>query len=243
MKEAICNMALFASGNGTNVQRICEYFRGHPSIHPAVVICNNPEAYVLERAERLSVPAVMASPAQIKDPGFMLPVLRRYSITHIVLAGFLCRIPAYLVESYDGRIVNIHPALLPKFGGKGMYGMHVHEAVVKAQECRSGITIHLVDSQYDHGTTLFQASFPMEPDETAGTVASKVHALEQAYFPLAIEKWITGAVPGEFPVLDKVETCWNNEWGVPDRADAEQNRMPCRTEEGSTDANMNTQTF
>ena len=176
MKEAIYNVALFASGNGTNVQRICDYFRGHSSIHPTVLVCNNPKAYVLERAEHLSLPVVIASPAQLKDPEFMLPVLRQYNITHIVLAGFLCLVPSYLVDAYPNRIVNIHPALLPKFGGKGMYGMHVHEAVAKAGESHSGITVHLVDSHYDHGTPLFQARFPIAAGEDAEAIAGRIRA-------------------------------------------------------------------
>ena len=194
-------MALFASGNGTNVQRICDYFRGHSSIHPAVLVCNNPKAYVLERAKHLSLPVVIASPAQLKDPEFMLPVLRQYNITHIVLA---------------------HPALLPKFGGKGMYGMHVHEAVAKAGESHSGITIHLVDYHYDHGTNLFQARFPIVPGEDAHSIAEKIHRLEQTYFPLVLEKWMTGELPESFPELEQVETHWNSEW---------------------TETNPNTQTF
>ncbi len=222
MKEAICNVALFASGNGTNVQRICDYFRGHSSIHPAVLVCNNPKAYVLERAKHLSLPVVIASPAQLKDPEFMLPVLRQYNITHIVLAGFLCLIPSYLVDAYPNRIVNIHPALLPKFGGKGMYGMHVHEAVAKARESHSGITIHLVDYHYDHGTNLFQARFPIVPGEDAHSIAEKIHRLEQTYFPLVLEKWMTGELPESFPELEQVETHWNSEW---------------------TETNPNTQTF
>ena len=188
MKEAICNVALFASGNGTNVQRICDYFRGHSSIHPAVLVCNNPKAYVLERAKRLSLPVVIASPAQLKDPEFMLPVLRQYNITHIVLAGFLCLIPSYLVDAYPNRIVNIHPALLPAYGGKGMYGHHVHEAVLAAGEKESGITIHYVNEHYDSGDIIFQATCPVLPDDTPDTLAARVHELEYAHFPRVIEE-------------------------------------------------------
>ena len=222
-------MALFASGNGTNVQRICDYFRGHSSIHPAVLVCNNPKAYVLERAKRLSLPVVIASPAQLKDPEFMLPVLRQYNITHIVLAGFLCLIPSYLVDAYPNRIVNIHPALLPKFGGKGMYGMHVHEAVAKAGESHSGITIHLVDHHYDHGTTLFQARFPIVPGEDANSIAERIHLLEQTYFPLVLEKWMTGNLPGSFS-----SPMPGASWSQPSRPSpslsltSKLNRNPCR---------------
>ena len=243
MEEAIYNVALFASGNGTNVQRICDYFRGHSSIHPTVLVCNNPKAYVLERAKHLSLPVVIASPAQLKDPEFMLPVLRQYNITHIVLAGFLCLVPSYLVDAYPNRIVNIHPALLPKFGGKGMYGMHVHEAVAKAGESHSGITVHLVDSHYDHGTPLFQARFPIAAGEDAEAIAGKIHILEQTYFPLVIEKWISGSTPNEFPALNQVDTLWNRAWKRAVQSGTEQDRPQGKMKKKNAKANTNTQTL
>ena len=197
MKEAICNVALFASGNGTNVQRICDYFRGHSSIHPAVLVCNNPKAYVLERAKHLSLPVVIASPAQLKDPEFMLPVLRQYNITHIVLAGFLCLIPSYLVDAYPNRIVNIHPALLPKFGGKGMYGHHVHEAVKAAGETETGITIHYVSNVCDGGEIIAQFKTQLAPEDTPEDIEAKVHVLEQQHFPEVIKEVIDGTCHGQ----------------------------------------------
>ncbi|MDE7073386.1 MAG: phosphoribosylglycinamide formyltransferase, partial [Bacteroidales bacterium] len=123
---------------------------------------------------------------------FMRPLLRQYGITHIVLAGFLALIPAYLTTDFPGRILNIHPALLPKFGGKGMYGEHVHKAVVSAGESKSGITVHLVNEEYDRGRILFQAECEISPEDTPATVAEMIHALEQTHFPPVIERWVEG---------------------------------------------------
>lgn len=189
-------LALFASGNGTNVQRICEYFRGNERIRPAVLFCDRPRAFVLERARQLGLPTVPIDKAKLSDPEFMLKALHAHEATHIVLAGFLAKIPGFLVQAYSGHIYNVHPALLPKFGGKGMYGMHVHEAVLAAREKESGITIHLVDEHYDQGKILFQASCPVAPDDTASDLAEKIHRLEQEHFPLVLERFI-GATPFE----------------------------------------------
>lgn len=184
------NLALFASGNGTNVQRICDFFSKSDIIRPTVVFCNNPKAYVIERAEKLNIPCILINKTSLGDSDYLLPLLRQYGITHLVLAGFLALIPAYLIQAFPKKIVNIHPALLPKFGGKGMYGMHVHEAVVANRENESGITIHLVNEEYDKGDILFQARCTVLPSDTPDDVASKIHILEQTHFPEVIQKWV-----------------------------------------------------
>lgn len=182
-------IALFASGNGTNVQRICEFFQGNDHIRPVALFCDRPGAFVLERAERLHLPSFLISRKQLSDPGFMLPALEKAGTTHIVLAGFLSLVPGFILRAYPGKILNIHPSLLPKFGGKGMYGMHVHEAVVAAKEPKSGITVHVVDERYDTGPVIFQAECALSPEDDAQAVAEKIHKLEQAYFPEVIRKW------------------------------------------------------
>lgn len=192
---SIFNLALFASGNGTNVQRICEYFRQDPHIRPAVLFCNNPEAFVIERAERAGLPVVMIDKKKLNDPHFMLPALKEYRIDHIVLAGFLALVPEFLIHEYPDRILNIHPALLPKFGGKGMYGMNVHNAVVAQGEKESGITIHIVDERYDNGRTVFQARCDVGPQDSPEDVAEKIHCLEQKHFPEVIRQWVLDTRP------------------------------------------------
>lgn len=189
------NIALFASGNGTNVQRICEYFCGNERIRAVVLFCNNPQAGVLERAEKLGLPVVMINRKTLADRDFMMEALHHHKVNALVLAGFLALVPPFLVEEYAGHIYNIHPALLPKFGGKGMYGMHVHEAVVAAGEKQSGITVHLVNELYDRGEILFQASCPVASTDTAKDVASKIHKLEQEYFPQVLEYALLGKNP------------------------------------------------
>ena len=193
--QTTTNLALFASGNGTNVQQICEYFAGNESIRPVVLFCNNPKAGVLERAKKLNLPVVLINRKKLTDAAFMQEALHRYAVDALVLAGFLALVPPFLVEEYSGHIYNIHPALLPKFGGKGMYGMHVHEAVVAAGEKKSGITVHLVNECYDQGEILFQASCPVEPEDTAQDVAQKIHGLEQRYFPQVLEYALLGKNP------------------------------------------------
>lgn len=193
MKDtAPARLALFASGNGTNVQRLCEYFQDHENIRPVVLFCNRKGAFVLERAKQLDVPAVQITGKLLNDEAFMRQKLQEFQVTHIVLAGFLSLVPPFLIKAYHNKIINIHPALLPKFGGKGMYGMHVHEAVVKAGEKESGITVHLIDEHYDKGTTLFQAKCAVESTDDAEAVAARIHELEQRYFPLAIEAFLQG---------------------------------------------------
>lgn len=183
MEKSIRKIAVFASGNGTNAENIVRYFRENDcGAEVAVIVCNKSGAGVLERALRLGVPTRLMPAAEIRDPSRMLPVMEEFGIDMIVLAGFLLMVPDFLLERYPDRIVNIHPSLLPKFGGKGMYGRHVHEAVVAAGEHETGITIHLVTNRCDEGRVLFQARVPVEPTDTPESVEEKVHKLEKEHF-------------------------------------------------------------
>ena len=186
------NIAIFASGSGSNAENIIRYFNGGNTATVKLVICNKENAKVLERAEELNVPSVVISKEELvsENPQKLLALLEEYHINIIVLAGYLLKIPQILTTKYKGRIMNIHPALLPKFGGKGMYGMNVHKAVIEAGENESGITIHLVDAVYDNGKILFQASCPVIPTDTPESLADKIHALEKEHFPAVIEKWL-----------------------------------------------------
>lgn len=188
------NIAIFASGNGTNARSISEYFSGNPEIQIVLILSNNPEAYVLKRAEHLDIPAIVFNREDFYLTGKVQVILRERKIDFLVLAGFLWMIPVDLIHEYPGRIINIHPALLPKYGGKGMYGMHVHETVLASGDKESGISIHLVNEKYDEGPVLFQERCPVKPDDTAETLAQRVHALEYLYYPQVIEKWIRQTV-------------------------------------------------
>lgn len=179
-------IAVFASGNGSNAENIIEYLRtqatpAHAEV--ACVVCNKPGAGVIERARRLGVPCRVMSAAEIRDEALMGGVMDEEAIDMVVLAGFLMMVPPFLVERYRGRMLNIHPSLLPKFGGKGMYGRHVHEAVVAAGERETGITIHHVSEECDGGSVIFQASVAVAPSDTPASVEAKVHTLERLHFP------------------------------------------------------------
>lgn len=191
----VFRLALFASGNGTNAERIALYFKDNPQFQIGPVFYNRKQAYVAQRAENLGLEAVYLPDSRLHEPETVLGLLRQYGITHIVLAGYLSLIPAYLTAAYPQRIVNIHPALLPNYGGKGMYGHHVHEAVAAAKEPESGITIHLVNEHYDRGDILFQARCALTPDDTPERIAEKVHALEYRHFPEIIEQWVLQTLP------------------------------------------------
>jgi len=185
------NLALFASGNGTNVQRIAEYFADSPNIRIKLIVSNNAQAYVLERAKKLGIASyLIRNKDEFYNSDAVLEMLQQNSIDFIVLAGFLWLIPYPIIEAFSNRIINIHPALLPKYGGKGMYGRHVHEAVVANKEPESGITIHYVNQHYDEGKIIFQAKCALSPEDTPEMVAQKVHALEYEYFPKIIEQEI-----------------------------------------------------
>ncbi|MDO4948590.1 MAG: phosphoribosylglycinamide formyltransferase [Bacteroidales bacterium] len=181
------NIAIFASGNGTNCENIIRYFQPSADIRVALVISNKPDAYVLTRAFRLHVPTVVASKTDINNPAWLLPQLRKYDIDFIVLAGFLLMIPPFLVEAFENRIINIHPSLVPKYCGKGMYGHRVHEAVKAAGETETGITIHYVNNVCDGGAIIRQFTTPILASDTVEDIESKIHVLEQAHFPQVIE--------------------------------------------------------
>jgi phosphoribosylglycinamide formyltransferase 1 len=180
------NLAIFASGTGTNAARIIDYFRGSPRIKVSLIVCNKPGAGVLDIARREGVQTLLIE----KEPFFRDGAVRELmakEIDFIALAGFLWKIPEALVQAYPGRIVNLHPALLPKYGGKGMYGKFVHEAVIAAGDPESGITIHYVDEHYDHGEPIHQFKVIVEPGDTPETLAQKIHLLEYEHFPKVLE--------------------------------------------------------
>ena len=179
-------IALFASGNGSNVQRITEYFSDKNILEIAAVYCNNPGAFVLERAKRLNLSAVQFDRNTFYDSEITGNDLSARKVDWLILAGFLWLIPDYLLKAFPNRIINIHPALLPKYGGKGMFGMKVHESVIANRETESGITIHYVNEQYDEGQVIFQAKCPVTPDDTPESLAAKIHELEYRYFPEVI---------------------------------------------------------
>lgn len=185
------NIAIFASGNGTNAENIIKYFSGNKDIKVKIVMANKADAFVLERAHRLGIPTLYINREQWADATHILTLLHEQQIDFIVLAGFLARIPDALLHAYPNRIVNIHPSLLPKFGGKGMYGNKVHEAVVTAGETESGITIHYLNEHYDEGQIIAQYRCPVLPDDTPQDVATRVHALEYEYYPKVIEQLLT----------------------------------------------------
>lgn len=180
-------IAIFASGEGTNAERIIRYFAERKTAEVALVITNKMQAGVLKRAGRLGIPTKVITASGFAE-GEALRVLRSHDIDFVVLAGFLLKVPEDILHDYPHRIVNIHPALLPKFGGKGMYGEHVHRAVINAGEAESGITIHYINEQYDEGSIIFQASCPVLPEDTADTLAQRVHGLEYAHYPEVIER-------------------------------------------------------
>lgn len=185
-------LAVFASGSGSNAQRIIEYFSLHPTVAIPVILCNKPDAFVLKRAELLGVPSVVFNRTSLYDTGFVEKTLRSFAIDYIILAGFLWLVPQSLLAAYPGRIINIHPALLPKYGGKGMYGMKVHEAVIASGDHESGITIHHVDAHYDEGRVIYQAKCPVDKGDTPDMLAAKIHDLEYRYYPEVIEKIVLG---------------------------------------------------
>lgn len=189
----ICEMhriAIFASGNGTNAERIIRHFSGHPSIEVALVLSNKSTAKVLEKATYLGVETRVFSRDEFYNSEVILEELKSNEIDLVVLAGFMWLVPEYLVKAYSDRMMNVHPALLPKFGGKGMYGMHVHNAVKEAGETETGITIHLVNEEFDKGRILFQARCKVDENDTPEIIAAKVHELEYANFPTQLEQFI-----------------------------------------------------
>lgn len=184
------NIAIFVSGGGTNCENLIHYFSGSAKVNCALVVSNKADAYALVRAERNGVPSRVVSREQLKDSSVVMPILQEFSIDFIVLAGFLPLVPDYLLDAYPRRIINLHPALLPKYGGKGMWGHYVHEAVKAAGETETGMTVHWVTPVCDSGEIIAQFSTPLLPTDTAEDIAEKEHQLEMEHFPHVVEQVI-----------------------------------------------------
>ena len=182
------NIAIFVSGSGTNCENLIKYFAGSERVNCALVVSNKFDAYALVRAERLHVPTAVTPKADLNNPDVMLPLLKKYNIEFIVLAGFLPLVPNFLIDAYPHRIINIHPALLPKYGGKGMWGHHVHEAVKEAGETETGMTVHWVTPVCDSGEIIAQYKVALSPEDTVDDIAEKEHLLEMKYFPKVVEE-------------------------------------------------------
>ena len=184
------HLAIFASGNGSNARKILKYFEHHPAIRVGAIVTNNPQAGVIRHAQEFGVPLLLIDKSMLHQKGLVTQLLKDRAIDWVILAGFLLLIPPDLVEAYPDRMLNIHPALLPKYGGKGMYGMHVHQAVKDAGDSETGITIHFVNTRYDEGHIYFQARCDVEESDTPEDIAHKIHELEYRHFAPIIEKAI-----------------------------------------------------
>lgn len=182
------NIAIFVSGGGTNCENLIKYFSGSARVNCALVVSNKADAYALVRAEKLGVPTAVAPKAELNDAAVMMPLMQRYGIDFIVLAGFLPLVPNFLIDAFPRRIINIHPALLPKYGGKGMWGHHVHEAVKAAGETETGMTVHYVTPVCDSGEIIAQYRTALSPDDTADDIAEKEHVLEMEHYPHVVEQ-------------------------------------------------------
>lgn len=189
------NLAIFVSGSGTNCENIIKYFAGSERVRCALVVSNKADAYALVRAERLGVPTAVVGKPQLNDADFLMPLMRHYAVDFIVLAGFLPLVPNFLIDAYPRRIINIHPALLPKYGGKGMWGHHVHEAVKAAGETETGMTVHYVTPVCDSGDIIVQYRVALSPDDTPDDIAAKEHVLEMEHFPKVIEELLEKEFP------------------------------------------------
>jgi phosphoribosylglycinamide formyltransferase-1 len=189
-KKPTKKVAIFASGNGSNALNIIKYFKDNSQVEIVAVFCNNPKAKVIEKAKAKGVEVVLFSKKDLQGVDKVLKKLEAFAIDLIVLAGFLLKIPKAIISCYPDKILNIHPALLPKYGGKGMYGKYVHQAVVENKEAETGITIHYVNENYDEGAIIFQARCKVTSNDTPDDVASKIRKLEMQYFPQVIEKTI-----------------------------------------------------
>ncbi|PTQ95578.1 formyltetrahydrofolate-dependent phosphoribosylglycinamide formyltransferase [Mucilaginibacter yixingensis] len=184
MKKRI---AIFASGSGSNAQKIMEHFKRHPEAEVVIILTNNPQAYVLQRADNFEIPTHVFNRTEFYDTDSVIKLLKNLQVDLIVLAGFLWLVPVSLLNAFPNKIINIHPALLPKFGGKGMYGDHIHKAVLAAGEEESGITIHFANEHFDEGEILHQSKFRIEPGDTLDVVKFKIQQLEHHHFPRVIE--------------------------------------------------------
>lgn len=183
-------VAIFASGSGTNAQRIFDYFKEKEGVEISLLLSNNPDAYALTRAKSASIQTRIFTKAEFKDSTVIVDELKAAGISWIILAGFLWLVPKSLIQAFPNTILNIHPALLPAFGGKGMYGMHVHKAVIETKTKQTGITIHKVNEEYDKGEVVFQAAFDVLAHDTPESIAEKIHELEYKHFPAVIEEQI-----------------------------------------------------
>ena len=179
-------IAIFASGSGSNAENIIKYFQGNKFAEVVLVLSNNSSAFVLKRASDLNVKSVVFDKEQLKDPNWAAQNIYNLDLDLIILAGFLWKFPTHLLQDFKNKVLNIHPALLPKYGGKGMYGSHVHKAVVANQESESGITIHYVNDHYDEGAIIFQAKCSVLETDTFNELAAKIHELESKHFPKVI---------------------------------------------------------
>ena len=189
------NMAIFVSGGGTNCENIIKYFEGSDVARPVLVVSNKAGVGAIAKAERLGVPVEVVPKSGLNNPDVILPLLKDYSVDFIVLAGFMLVIPGFLIDEYDHRMINLHPALLPKYGGIGMYGHHVHEAVKAAGETETGMTVHWVSREVDGGAIIAQFKTKLDPGDTPDDIAAKEHVLEMEHFPEVIENLIiSGAV-------------------------------------------------
>lgn len=185
-------LILFASGSGSNAVNVCRYFKNHPQVKIVALFCNNKQAGVIEKMKAFQVPVILFDRDQLRDQSYFLNLVQTYNPSLIALLGFLWKVPAYLVEAYENKIINLHPALLPKYGGKGMYGHFVHESVKAAKEKQSGITIHYVNAQYDEGASIAQFTCNINETDTAEDIAKAIHALEQTHVPPTIERVLFG---------------------------------------------------
>lgn len=190
LKSDLINIAIFASGSGTNAENIIKYFDSNQNVQIALVLTNKKDAFVLERAKQYSVSTAYVTKEQFNNPEILIDILKEHKIDFIVLAGFLLLIPPFLIKEYPNRIINIHPALLPKFGGKGMYGSKVHKAVLEQKEKESGISIHYVNENYDEGKLIFQSRFPLTENTSLSDLEKKIHQEEYIHYPAVIEKTI-----------------------------------------------------
>lgn len=185
------NIAVFASGSGTNTEKIISHFQNNEEMKIALIVSNKADAFVLKRAEKHQIPTIILNREEFNDTENIIDHLHHYKIDLIVLAGFMWLVPSYLIRAFPNKMINIHPALLPRFGGKGMYGLHVHRAVLNAKEKETGITIHYVNEVYDEGKTIFQTRCTVSKDDTPETLAEKVHQLEYEHYPEVIERLMT----------------------------------------------------
>ena len=181
-------LAIFASGSGSNAENICNYFANHSCITVVLICTNKPDAFIVKRAKKLNLPVTFITKIELNNFDSLYKILQNTKVDFIILAGFLLKLPTIMVEKYQNRILNIHPSLLPKYGGRGMYGDNVHKAVLENKEIESGISIHFVNQNYDEGELILQERCSISENETLDTLAAKIHQLEKKYFPITIDK-------------------------------------------------------